>query len=99
MDNSLLERKLIEHTSGNPLFLEECLQALVETGELVRVGELYRLDSPVPVLRVPNSLRGLLDARVDRLEDAEKDVLQAAAVVGSTVPMDLLRSAVRLEDG
>ncbi len=98
-DVPLLERKLIEHTSGNPLFLEECLQALVETGELVRVGELYRLDSPVPVLRVPNSLRGLLDARVDRLEDAEKDVLQAAAVVGSTVPMDLLRSAVRLEDG
>lgn len=93
-DVPMLERKLIEHTSGNPLFLEECLQALVETGELVRVGELYRLDSPVPVLRVPDSLRGLLDARVDRLGDAEKDVLQAAAVVGSTVPMDLLRSAV-----
>jgi class 3 adenylate cyclase/tetratricopeptide (TPR) repeat protein len=97
-DVETLERKLIEHTSGNPLFLEECLQALVDTGELVRVGERVRLDHPVSVLRVPSSLRGLLDARVDRLGDAEKDVLQAAAVVGSTVPMDLLASATGLDE-
>jgi tetratricopeptide (TPR) repeat protein len=97
-DVPALERKLIEHTSGNPLFLEECLQAMVETGELVRVGDMVRLDRPVSVLKVPSSLRGLLDARVDRLPDAEKDVLQAAAVVGSTVPMDLLASAAGLDE-
>ncbi len=92
-----LERKLIEHTSGNPLFLEECLQALVETGELARVGDAFRLDTPVQVLRMPNSLRGLLDARVDRLHDADKAVLQAAAVVGSTVPHDLLQPVMGLD--
>jgi class 3 adenylate cyclase len=97
-DVPALERKLIAHTSGNPLFLEECLQALVDTGELVRVGDMVRLERPVTVLKVPSSLRGLLDARVDRLPDAEKDVLQAAAVVGSTVPMDLLASAAGLDE-
>ncbi len=91
-----LERKLIEHTRGNPLFIEECLQALVDTGELVRVGERFRLERAVSVLRVPDSLRGLLDARVDRLADGDKDVLQAAAVVGTSVPVDLLGTVVNL---
>ena len=49
----------------------------------MRVGDRFRLDRPVEVLRVPDSLRGLLDARVDRLADVEKDVLQAASVVGT----------------
>ena len=92
-----LERLLIEHTSGNPLFIEECLQSLVDTGELARVDGRFRIERPVEVLRVPDSLRGLLDARVDRLGDVDKDVLQAAAVVGTSVPEDLLRTVVRLE--
>ncbi len=91
-----LERKLIEHTQGNPLFIEECLQSLVDTGELVRDGDRFRLERPVAVLRVPDSLRGLLDARVDRLIDVHKDVLQAASVVGTTVPAELLRMVVPL---
>ena len=97
-DVPALERKLIEHTSGNPLFIEECLQSLVETGELVRVGGRFRLEAPVRVLRVPDSLRGLLDARVDRLVEQEKDVLQAASVVGTTVPLDLLQTVAKLRE-
>ncbi|MBV8915419.1 MAG: AAA family ATPase [Acetobacteraceae bacterium] len=96
-DVPALERRLIEHTRGNPLFIEECLQALVDTGELIRLGDRYRLQRRVEVLRVPDSLRGLLDTRVDRLVDLEKDVLQAAAVVGTSVPADLLRRVVDLE--
>ncbi len=93
-----LERKLIEHTRGNPLFIEACLQSLVDTGELVRVGDRFRLERPVSVLRVPDSLRGLLDARVDRLGDMDKDVLQAAAVVGTSVPVGLLRTVAKLPE-
>lgn len=96
-DVPALERMLMEHTQGNPLFIEECLQALVEIGELKRVGERYRLDRPVEFLRVPASLRALLDTRVDRLSDLEKDVLQAAAVVGTSVRSDLLRQVANLD--
>ena len=96
-DVPALERLLMEHTRGNPLFIEECLQALVELGELKRVGERYRLDRPVEFLRVPDSLRALLDTRVDRLPDLDKDVLQAAAVVGTSVRSDLLRRVANLD--
>jgi class 3 adenylate cyclase/tetratricopeptide (TPR) repeat protein len=96
-DVPALERLLMEHTRGNPLFIEECLQALVELGELKRVGERYRLDRPVEALRVPAGLRALLDSRVDRLPDLDKDVLQAASVVGTSVRSDLLRRVAGLE--
>ena len=97
-DVPALERLLMEHTRGNPLFIEECLQALVELGELKRVGERYRLDRPVEFLRVPAGLRALLDTRVDRLPDLDKDVLQAASVVGTSVRSDLLRRVAGLEE-
>ncbi|GAC1344865.1 MAG: adenylate/guanylate cyclase domain-containing protein [Acetobacteraceae bacterium] len=97
-DVPALERKLIAHTQGNPLFLEEVLQSLLETGELVRDGERFRLVRPVERLRVPDSVRGLLDARVDRLVPLEKDVLQAAAVVGPSVPVDVLRRVVDVDE-
>jgi class 3 adenylate cyclase/tetratricopeptide (TPR) repeat protein len=96
-DVPALERKLMEHTRGNPLFIEECLRALVDVGELQRVGSRYRLERPVEELRVPDSLRGLLDTRVDRLADLEKDVLQAAAVVGTSMRGDLLRRVADLD--
>ncbi len=86
-----LEERLIEHTRGNPLFIEECLYALAEAGELTRTAsDQFQLVGAVPILRVPKSLRGLLDARVDHLPEADKDVLQAAAVVGTVIPLGLL---------
>ncbi|MDT7951193.1 MAG: adenylate/guanylate cyclase domain-containing protein [Acetobacteraceae bacterium] len=96
-DVPALERLLMEHTQGNPLFIEECLEALAERGELERVGERYRLHRPVEALRIPAGLRALLDARVDRLPSLEKDVLQAAAVVGTSVRSDLLRRVANLD--
>ena len=87
-----LEERLIEHTQGNPLFIEECLYALAETGELTRSsGDRFQLAKPVAAIRVPRSLRGLLESRVDSLPDGDKDVLQAAAVVGTAIPLSLLR--------
>ena len=87
-----LEERLIEHTQGNPLFIEECLYALAETGELTRSsGDRFQLARPVASIRVPRSLRGLLESRVDSLPDGDKDILQAAAVVGTAIPVSLLR--------
>lgn len=85
-----LEEKLIELTQGNPLFLEECLYSLLSTGAVRQEDGEYVLAEPITDLRVPTSLRGLIASRVDRVAQEDKNILQAAAVVGTSVPRSML---------
>jgi len=87
-----LKRVLIEATEGNPLFLEECVRALVEAGTLDGERGAYRLTKPVDTVRVPATVQVVLAARIDRLEPEAKRLLQAAAVIGKDVPYSLLRA-------
>jgi class 3 adenylate cyclase/tetratricopeptide (TPR) repeat protein len=98
-----LERQLVDRTKGNPLFIEECLSSLADTGALQQEQAAYRLVGSVTDIELPVTLRALLTSRIDRLAELEKDVLQAASVVGHVVPTELLElivsiAPVRLRD-
>jgi class 3 adenylate cyclase/tetratricopeptide (TPR) repeat protein len=71
-----------ERTSGNPFFVEELVQALVESGQLAGERGRYRLAGPLEALAIPATVQAVIAARIDRLADEHKQVLQAAAVVG-----------------
>lgn len=71
-----------ERTGGNPFFIEEIVQGLVETGSLEGTRGAYRLRTPVETLVLPASVQAVLAARIDRLPEREKRVLQTAAVIG-----------------
>jgi predicted ATPase len=71
---------------GNPFFLEETVQTLVETGALAGERGAYRLMRPVETLQVPATVQTILAARIDRLPPEEKQLLQAAAAIGKHVP-------------
>lgn len=83
---------LTERTDGNPLFLEESVQALLETGVLSGERGAYRLVKPLGSISVPPTVEAILAARIDRLPIADKHVLQTAAVLGKDVPFAILRS-------
>jgi class 3 adenylate cyclase/tetratricopeptide (TPR) repeat protein len=88
-----LERLLVERTEGSPFFLEESVRALVESGVLLGQRGDYRLARPVETVRVPPTVQAVLAARIDRLAPEDKRLLQCAAVIGETVPIELLRAA------
>jgi len=69
-------------TGGNPFFTEELVQALIESGKLHGSAGQYRLTAPVETLDVPASVQAVLAARIDRLKERDKRVLQTAAVIG-----------------
>jgi adenylate cyclase len=69
-------------TGGNPFFTEEVVQSLIESGKLKGSTGDYRLTAPVETLDVPASVHAVLAARIDRLAEREKQVLQTAAVIG-----------------
>jgi tetratricopeptide (TPR) repeat protein len=85
-----LKRLLAERTEGNPLFLEESVRTLVETGALVGERGSYRLAREAGALHVPPTVQAILAARIDRLGAEDKALLQAAAVLGPDVPYALL---------
>src|SRR5262245_5619354 len=85
-----LKRMLVERTEANPLFLEESVRALVETGALVGERAAYRLTRPVERLTIPATVQAILAARIDVLEPEARRLLQTAAVIGKDVPLPLL---------
>jgi tetratricopeptide (TPR) repeat protein len=93
-----LKRLLIARTEGNPFFLEESVQTLVETGLLGGEPGAYRLEQPVQTLHVPATVHAVLAARIDRLPPEEKRLLQTAAVIGTEVPLPLLQAIAELPE-
>jgi hypothetical protein len=83
-----------ERTGGNPFFTEEVVQSLIESGALKGTRGSYQLVTPITRLQVPPTVQALLAARIDRLGEREKHVLQAAAVIGKDFPEPILQRIV-----
>jgi tetratricopeptide (TPR) repeat protein len=94
-----LKRLLIQRTEGNPLFLEESVRALVETGALTGARGDYQLAHDLPAIHVPGTVQAILTARIDRLPPEEKRLLEIAAVIGKDFPLALLLAVADEEEG
>jgi tetratricopeptide (TPR) repeat protein len=93
-----LRQSLWQRTAGNPFFLEESVQALVETQVLVGARGAYQLAKPLQSVQVPATVQAVLAARIDRLSPQEKRLLQVAAVIGMEVPWALVQAVVELSE-
>jgi class 3 adenylate cyclase/tetratricopeptide (TPR) repeat protein len=90
-----LKRLVLERTEGNPLFIEELVEALFDEGVLVRNGTV-KVAKALHQLKIPPTVQGILAARIDRLSPESKELLQTLAVIGSEFPFTLVRQVVQL---
>jgi ABC-type transport system substrate-binding protein/class 3 adenylate cyclase len=88
---------LAERSGGNPFFLEEAVRDLVERGALQRDNGKWTLAVGEEELVIPALVQGALQARLDRLDPATRDVLSFAAVIGRTFGVQLLEKLVPRE--
>ncbi len=91
-----LKERLLAASEGNPLFLEESVRILVDTGVLSGKRGAYRLIRQPEEIEIPASVAAIIAARIDRLGTDEKTALQLAAVIGEDVPLDLLEAVSEL---
>lgn len=91
-----LSDRIVQWTTGNPFYTEEVIQELVETGQLEGSPGAYHLVMDVRELAVPVNVRAVLAARIDRLSDPSKQLLQTAAVIGKEFPLPLLETVSEL---
>ncbi len=74
--------RILERAEGNPFFLEEIIRHLIDEGFLVHEGDRWRTAAGIEDVEIPDTVQGVLAARIDLLQPDHKRVLQAAAVVG-----------------
>ncbi|HVA68903.1 MAG TPA: hypothetical protein VNF45_06290 [Candidatus Binataceae bacterium] len=96
-DLAALKRLIIEKTEGNPFFMEETVQVLIDEGALVR-NDIVKLTKPLAELKMPPTVQGILAARIDRLLAEAKELLQTLAVIGREFPLSLIRAVVTKSD-
>ncbi|MBA3778523.1 MAG: AAA family ATPase [Chloroflexi bacterium] len=85
-----LRASILDRAEGNPFFVEELIRMLIERGWVVRSGAHWVASGTVAQAEVPDTLRGLLLARIDRLPDEARRTLRMASVIGRDVAVRLL---------
>ncbi len=93
-----IKRLIIERTGGNPFFMEETVQVLLDEGALVPDGAAFRITKSLSGLKIPPTVQAILAARIDRLPADEKDLLQTLAVIGKEFSLALVREIVKKPD-
>jgi class 3 adenylate cyclase len=79
-----LHARILERGEGNPFFLEEIIRHLIDEGALERTDDGWRAAARITEVRIPDTVQGVLAARIDLLRPEDKRVLQLASVVGRT---------------
>ena len=91
-DRSLdgLSELIAERTGGNPLYVEEIVRELDESGTLDGERGAFRMAREIDELPVPPTVQAIIAARIDRLPPEAKVTLQTAAAIGSETSRELL---------
>ena len=77
-----LQREIVRTADGNPFFLEEIVLQMIDTGVIVRERDRWRASVENAAIALPDTVHGVIAARIDTLAGDDKRVLQEAAVVG-----------------
>ena len=93
-----LRQALLEKAEGVPLFIEEVIKTLLDLGVLRREGDGYRVVEGVGALNVPDTIQGIIMARLDRLGEDGKRTVQLASVIGRQFLGRLLQRVAGLTD-
>jgi tetratricopeptide (TPR) repeat protein len=95
---SELTRFVRDKVEGNPFYLEELVNSLIESETLVRNNGGWNITRPLNESDTPSSIHGLIAGRLDRLEKETKRILQEASVIGRAFLFEILIKITELKD-
>ncbi|MBI5304301.1 MAG: AAA family ATPase [Chloroflexi bacterium] len=85
-----LRQMILAKAEGNPFFVEEVLRMLIDRGGIARQDSKWTVTREINNIEIPDTLQGVLSARIDRLPDEAKRVLQIASVIGRKFQVKVL---------
>ena len=89
---------ILNRSSGNPLFMEEFTYGLLESGSVLRQGRQFLLTTRPSDIQLPDTIQGIIAARLDRLDDRLKYIMQVASVIGREFTYRILQAITGKRD-
>ena len=83
---------VLGRAGGNPLFVEELTHSLVENGSIQKKDNQFVLAQKPSEIEVPDTIQGIIAARMDRIEDNLKRIMQVASVIGREFAYRILQT-------
>jgi class 3 adenylate cyclase/tetratricopeptide (TPR) repeat protein len=93
-----LTKLILYKAAGNPLFMEEFTRTLLERGYIERKNGCYVLTVKPSDIQVPETVQGIIAARMDRLEKDLKETMQIASVIGREFPFPILQNVTGMRE-
>jgi len=89
---------VLSKAGGNPLFVEEITHSLLENGFIQRKDQEYILTRKASEIEVPDTIQGIISARLDRVEESLKRIMQVASVIGREFAFRILQSITGMKE-
>ena len=93
-----LQELILTRAAGNPLFMEELTQSLLQNGSIRKTGDRFVLTRDIASSQVPDTVQGIIAARMDRLEESLKRIMQVAAVIGREFAFRILETITEMKE-
>ncbi len=93
-----LKRFVQEKVEGNPFYVEEMINSLIESETLVRDDDVWKVARPITASEISSTIHGVIAGRIDRLEKEAKQIIQEASVIGRAFLYEILMRITQLQD-
>jgi tetratricopeptide (TPR) repeat protein len=89
---------ILGKAAGNPLFMEELTHSLLENGSIQKKENHYILSKKLSDIQVPDTIQGIIAARIDRLDESLKRIMHVASVIGREFAFRILQSITEMKE-
>lgn len=89
-----VRHRVAERSGGNPFFAEELVRSLAENGSIFGDPGNYAIGFQAAERTLPTTVQAVIGARIDRLDEADKAILQIGAIIGEEFPREMLEELV-----
>jgi class 3 adenylate cyclase/tetratricopeptide (TPR) repeat protein len=93
-----LQQFIRNKVEGNPFYLEEAVNSLIESKALIPENGNWKVVGPITESEISATIQGVISARVDRLEHESKRILQEASVIGRSFYHEILKRISEIKD-
>jgi class 3 adenylate cyclase len=94
-----VRQMILAKAEGNPFFVEEVIRMLIDRGGIQRRNGTWIATHSLDGIEIPDTLQAVIMARIDRLPEDARRMLQVASVIGRRFQVKVLEQVMQSAEG